>query len=525
VYQAEESQSSKTLHSKKKNKSKSKSSSQPLKDITVNSNMAPKKKKTAAQIARENEKAAIAKADQLAAELAKMRAKLAEKSGRKPEGRTKKHKKSSKSSSDSHRASRKSNERTPSNKRKVAPTSDSVATKKHRGSEKKQGHSDGKKPSSALELQINGLLAAKRRYGGRRSSAKNNVQDEMLTRISTAIKNHSFDKLKFVLGEKGKKKLTNGILDHLKMEGYYGEGKHIEANRANFLELYGDDCVQALNAVRSSTSTEIKKAARAWYDSHGGTLPTDEALDRLIKRDLDFNNADDVEMFGWYQMNLIPKAVGSATNWNKAKREYHCLSSGAPSKSKKPYISPETEAYALMQLKGNTGRWLKQFQVADHETYKGKIQRILGRKKPGEKDPPMTDRWIMEEYDVSGAQKPPAKPKEDENDANGDENEAGQPPKQPKRTRRKGKSKGNDPEEEEEPEEEKQAEEEENEGEVAEEDKEEEENEVEDGKKKAANVVVDEVSGRGFMLHWGCFIVQVGTYLLSKWRLLFSSCG
>jgi len=375
-----------------------------------------KKKLTAAQLARKEAQAAQAKAEELQARLDEMTKKMKEKSGRKSDERTRKHKKSSRKSSESDRPSRKSSEPTPSKKRKEAPTSDADAAKKSRNSDKNQGHSDKEQPQTALETTVSNLLEAKRRYGGRRSSSKNGTPDEMLTRISTAIKNQSFDTFKYVLGEKGKAKLVENILDHLKMDGYYGQDKssgeqktRIQRNRANFLELYGDECIQALNSVRSSTSTEIKKAARAWYDAHDHTLPTFEQLERLIGRDLSFEDAEHVELFEWYQMNLIPKAVGSAANWNKSKREYNCLSTGAPIKSKKPYISPETEAYAVLQLKGNHGRWQKQFQVADHPDYRGRIQRILGRKKEGEDDGLIQKHWIMDQPVTAKAKLPTAK--------------------------------------------------------------------------------------------------------------------
>jgi len=58
-------------------------------------------------------------------------------------------------------------------------------------------------------------------------------------------------------------------------------------------------------------------------------------------------------------MVLMPRACGSAANWNKAKREHHPLSTGAPKNSEKPYITPETEAYAVWLCKGNAIRWKK----------------------------------------------------------------------------------------------------------------------------------------------------------------------
>jgi len=64
-------------------------------------------------------------------------------------------------------------------------------------------------------------------------------------------------------------------------------------------------------------------------------------------------------------MVLMPRACGSVANWNKTKRECHTLSAGAPKNSGKPYIAPETEAYAVWLCKDNAIRWKKQFEIAE----------------------------------------------------------------------------------------------------------------------------------------------------------------
>jgi len=69
----------------------------------------------------------------------------------------------------------------------------------------------------------------------------------------------------------------------------------------------------------------------------------------------------------------MPKACCSVTNWNKAKHKFLTLSKWVPLNSNKPYISPKTEAYAILVCKGNAMRWKKQFEIAKDPKCRGKI--------------------------------------------------------------------------------------------------------------------------------------------------------
>jgi len=144
--------------------------------------------------------------------------------------------------------------------------------------------------------------------------------------------------------------------------------------------------VAALNQVQSSTSTKCKKATKAHFNHNNGELSSTEDYEHLIARDLDLKNERDCALFEWYQMVLMPRACGSAANWNKAKREHHPLSTGGSKNSKKPYITPETEAYAVWLCKGNAIRWKKQFEIAEMPQHKGRIQRLLGPKQAKKKE-------------------------------------------------------------------------------------------------------------------------------------------
>jgi len=165
--------------------------------------------------------------------------------------------------------------------------------------------------------------------------------DETLTRVHAAIKCGVFDDFKCVLGPKGKKKLVKAALDKLKMEGCCGKGPKVKRNQAWSHEPHADDVVTALNQVQSSTPTEAKKAVKTFFDLNNGELPSTEDHQHLITRDLDLKNERDCTLFSWCQMLLMPRACGSAANWNKAKRECHPCPQVPLKAPKNPTLRPK----------------------------------------------------------------------------------------------------------------------------------------------------------------------------------------
>jgi len=366
-------------------------SSQPLQD---SSNMAGRKARPtkaqkeaekAAAEAKEAAEKANAENEKLRKKMAAMKKQLAEKSGRPAPAQV------SKSSAPVPKSS------SGQKKRSLAPTSESVAknskpvaqssqpvAKKIKKAELKQGHLDANSPQTPMEVKIQGLLEAKRMYGicPSLSSKSNKKQtDETNILIHGAIQKDVFDVIKYVLGEKGTKKLCDLVLENLKWEGFHGEGPRVEKNKAEFFELYWKNTVSLLNNIRSTAASECKKAAKIWWDENLHKLPSNEDLDRLISRDLDIHDDKDYLLFEWYQMHLVAKATGSSKIFDKKERARMTLSKAAIPKSKRPYITPQTEAYAVLLMKGNHSRWLKMFEINTNPKWSRLNQCLLGKEK------------------------------------------------------------------------------------------------------------------------------------------------
>jgi len=73
---------------------------------------------------------------------------------------------------------------------------------------------------------------------------------------------------------------------------------------------------------------------------------------------------------------IMANATGSAERWNTSHRGYFCLYNGHPPNKKDPidyHITPETEAYALLVIRGNYRCWHAQFLTTNKcPTYKQK---------------------------------------------------------------------------------------------------------------------------------------------------------
>jgi len=83
-------------------------------------------------------------------------------------------------------------------------------------------------------------------------------------------------------------------------------------------------------------------------------LPPDEEFLKILK----CNPQLDEDLFEWYWDKYLPKAHPDATNWNTHKRYFGTISKHAPpNEPGKPYISYDTEAFAVLCIMNYRSRW------------------------------------------------------------------------------------------------------------------------------------------------------------------------
>lgn len=231
-----------------------------------------------------------------------------------------------------------------------------------------QGANDTNKrgTSPTEQVQIAGNVKRARTKKGRKSGAGKVLDPLKDTKemIATMIVDPCFATTKFCKGEKSREKLASHVL-------YYGNPDHgmTHAERDAWYKTFAQGCGMELNKHRSSVQTSIKREIRADYVSRTPHAMTPVARwEACLNRDLDPNNAEDLALFSTYYNQVMAKATGTSERWNTYHRGYFCLYNGHPPNKKALidyYVTPETEAYALLVINGNHRRWTAQFQVTD----------------------------------------------------------------------------------------------------------------------------------------------------------------
>lgn len=234
-----------------------------------------------------------------------------------------------------------------------------------------QGANNGTKRGSSPTEQASTAKSIKRARikKGKKGLKTNGLEDteDVLkpTRdlVAKAIQEPVFALIKFAKGPDSAKKLCGYVLR-------FGDVPRMKKkDRDDWTFNMSDLCVGELNKHRSTVQTAIKGQFRAKYaasPTHDmGSITRWEAC---LTRDLAMTNDQDAADFAFYYNHIMDKATGSAKRWNEYHRGYLRLCDGKKPNGKREidfYVTPETEAYALLIIKGNFRRWTAQFQAQD----------------------------------------------------------------------------------------------------------------------------------------------------------------
>ena len=208
----------------------------------------------------------------------------------------------------------------------------------------------------------------KARTKGRRKSTSPEDDDDLLKEtkemIAKAIDDPVFAVIKFSKGDCSRDKLAAYVL-------MYGKPNHgmTRKERDDWYRQFARFCGAELNRHRSGVQTAIKREMRALYKSKTPhEMISVDDWERCLNRDLDETRRDDCELFEAYYDQIMTKATGTTERWNASHKGYFCLYNGHPPNKKGEFdycVTPETEAYACLVLKGNWNRWNAQFQTTD----------------------------------------------------------------------------------------------------------------------------------------------------------------
>jgi len=231
-----------------------------------------------------------------------------------------------------------------------------------------QGAIDAKRGTSPTEqVQIAGQIKQARTKKKRKSTGSEEDDDplkETKEMISKAIDDPVFAEIKFSKGDSSRDKCAAYVL-------LYGKPNHgmNQKQRDDWYREFSRHCGAELNKHRSSVQTAIKREMRTIFKATTphAMIPV-ARWEACLKRDLDSEDEDDLTLFMAYYDQIMAKATGTPERWNASHRGYFCLYNGHPPNKKQSiyyYVTPETEAHALLAINGNHERWHAQYLTSD----------------------------------------------------------------------------------------------------------------------------------------------------------------
>jgi len=243
-----------------------------------------------------------------------------------------------------------------------------------------QAANENKRGTSPTEqVQIAEKIKKARTNKNRKSTGSDQDDDPLMETkemIAKAIDDPVFAVIKFFKGDCSRDKLAAHVL-------LYGKPNHgmSQMERDDWYREFSRCCGAELNRHQSGVQTAIKREMQA---IHKATAPhkmvSVAKWEKYLKRDLDATDEDDCKLFEACYNQILTKATGATERWNASRRGYFCLYNGDPPNKKGEFdycITPETEAHALLALKGNWNRWHAQCQTTDKcPSYKQKTLHI-----------------------------------------------------------------------------------------------------------------------------------------------------
>jgi hypothetical protein len=209
-----------------------------------------------------------------------------------------------------------------------------------------------------------------------KTSKKGKFSNPWCETITDAIKSYAWRGIKIVTDEGVAKLLARKLLESMNLEGYVGNSTEAKQKRDEWVELHTNFVVNIHNKHRCYVVNRIKEqCAKPYLDEHNGKLPPMEDVIRMLRRNFNPVDEHDYKLMKWYWTKLIFFATGNTEDWGPDTHLFSTMSTAGPPNangdSKKLYVPPSTEAFAVLTLEGNHEKW----------TYMHKIKKEYPNKK------------------------------------------------------------------------------------------------------------------------------------------------
>ena len=227
-------------------------------------------------------------------------------------------------------------------------------------------HKRPKNVNPETEITAEQWLEVCKRYGINSTMDKND-KDALEACFRDAFRVNLWKWVKFLpANEAQKNEVFVEILRCLKKDHVrIAQDLDTDAKEEAFINAHRSTMAAVVNRTRTYVQNNLGKKAVAYRaDTKDGEFITVEMIYKCGKRQIDLDNPAEFAAFQWYWSVLLPLMAAHKGDWDVAHYQYMTISEGAPAdKPGKPYITPSTEAFALVNYKSCYPAWIQQWEL------------------------------------------------------------------------------------------------------------------------------------------------------------------
>lgn len=138
-----------------------------------------------------------------------------------------------------------------------------------------------------------------------------------------------------------------------------------DAKEEAFINAHRGTMAAVVNRTRSYVQNNLgKKAAEYRNTNDAGDYLTVEMIYKCAKREIDLDNPAEFAAFEWYWSVLLPLMAAHKDDWDVSHYQYMTIYEGCPAdKPGKHYITPSTEAFAVVNYRSCYPSWIEQSEL------------------------------------------------------------------------------------------------------------------------------------------------------------------
>ena len=170
-----------------------------------------------------------------------------------------------------------------------------------------------------------------------------------------------FRKVKFIPKESLVPAIMGMFVKHMPLDYLCEDDPKHATKKKNWMNLYENHVVKSINHMRNYVQGRMKDVAFDYMKHHNRDyLPSVEHIEKLVLRTADLDDTNTQNLAFWWFHTMYGKASSSKYHFPAGMRPFFRISELNSDKSfGDADITPETEAFLLVQYKSCRKKWIK----------------------------------------------------------------------------------------------------------------------------------------------------------------------